>query len=502
MRRDDYWAALLVASGFLAATLTGFLRQAAIAQQFGIERVADIYLVAFALPEFIFIILPIVLSPALIPIFSETRQKAGEIAAWRLGFQTAGGLLLSLGVFTLLAFFLAPTYLGWLSPGFTPAESALAIQAARLMLPSLILMGLATVGSIILQIYRRFTRPALITAVYNLVFIAILLLLPFAQPLERAAWGVSLGAAAALLFQLPLLWEQYRQIQKNHSAEIASEKSAVPGVGRVARLAGPLAIGYAVHHLILFIDRAMATTLGTGSVSTLSYADHLALVVGQISGLAVSTVIFPSLSEQINQQDLPRARANLGDAVNLVARIALPASVGLIILREPIVQTLFERGAFDRAATIEVSTSLIWYTIAVFSDSLSQPFWRVIYAQRRAWTVFMVNAIQTLIRLIGNIVFIHYFGYTGLAISAALGLSLQTLILGWLVWQRLGWPAHWQRSVWQTILATCGAALCSGGLAASLSAAQPLITIVACGLMGSFVYLLLLRLLTLKENAA
>lgn len=433
MQRDDYRATLIVMFGLAAASLTGFLRQAVTAHQLGAARAADVYLVAFAVPEFVFIALPIVLSPAFIPLFADCRLRAGEACAWRFGLRVAGALLVSLLALTAIAGLGAPLYLAWLAPGFGPQEHAETMRATRLMLPAISLMGLAALAGAALQVYRRFARPALATAVYNLTFIVTLLVAPLVWPVGRAAWGVTLGAAAALVLQLPLLW---RHRPLSQTSEVSEDFRSL--VGHTARLAGPLAAGYAVHHIILFVDRAMATSLGAGSAAALNYAYHLALVVGQLSGLAVSTVLFPRLAEQVAGGDTVGARASLSGALRFVWVIGLPATCGLILLRTPIVRVLFEHGAFDQAATAAVSGPLIWYGLAVLADALCQPLWRVVYAQRSAWTVLAVNGLQTGLRLLANLALTPTFGYNGLALSAALGLSVQAVVLGWLVRRRLG----------------------------------------------------------------
>lgn len=117
MKRDDYQATFIVMLGFAAAILTGFLRQAVIAYQLGVGRGADIFLMAFILPDFVFVALPIVIRPAFIPLFTESRQQFGKSSAWRLAKQTAIGLLFVLLILTLMAALWAPLYLSFLSPG-------------------------------------------------------------------------------------------------------------------------------------------------------------------------------------------------------------------------------------------------------------------------------------------------------------------------------------------------------------------------------------------------
>jgi putative peptidoglycan lipid II flippase len=359
------------------------------------------------------------------------------------------------------------------------------------MLPAISLMGLVTLAGAALQVYRRFARPALATAIYNLTFVATLLAAPLTWPLGRAAWGVTLGAAAALVLQLPLLW-RHRPLPQ--TAEVSEDFRSLTAVGQVARLAGPLAAGYAVHHAILFVDRAMATALGAGSAATLNYAYHLALVVGQLSGLAVSTALFPRLAEQVADNDVTGARAGLAGALRFAWLVGLPATCGLILLRTPLVRLLFERGAFDPAATAAVSGSLVWYALAVLADALCQPLWRVVYARRSAWTVLAVNGLQTGIRLLGNLALTPACGYNGLALSAALGLSVQVGVLGWLVRRWLGTylMRTWWRDAARVALATAVAAVAAGLLIAQLSTAPPVVTLLAGGTLGGLAYLAVL----------
>jgi putative peptidoglycan lipid II flippase len=495
VRPRDYRATLIIMLGLAAASLTGFLREASLAHQLGAGRATDIFLIAFAVPEFIFIALPIVLSPAFIPLFADLRLRVGEGGAWRFALHVGGALLaLLLGLATLLALS-APLYLQWLAPGFGPLDRAQATRAVHLMLPAISLMGAAALAGAVLQVYRRFARPALSTAIYNLTFVAALFGLPLLWLVGRASWAVTLGAAAALAIQVPLLW---RHRPRPHTAEPSGGRERLPvGVKDAARLAGPLAAGYAVHHAILFVDRAMATTLAAGSVAALNYGYRLALVVGQLSGLAVSTALFPRMAEQVASDDHDGLKSSLAGALRFVLTVGLPACGGLIILRTPLVQVLFEHGAFDRAATAAVSEVLVWYTVAVFADAMCQPLWRVLYARRNMGTVLAINGLQTGIRLLCNVALIHPLGYNGIALSAAAGLSVQVLVLGWLVRRRLGiyLTEGWWRYAFWIVLATMTALTLVALTAERLSAAPPLLTLAISGALGGLVYWPILRYL-------
>ena len=497
MQRDDYRATLIVMFGLGAANLTGFVRQSVIAHKLGSGHVADVFLVAFSLPEFTFVALPIVLSPVLIPLFADCRLRAGEAGAWRFGLSVAGALLAMLLLFAALASLGAPLYFRWLAPGFSLQERRQATTATRLMMPAISLMGLATVAGAALQVYRRFARPALATAIYNMAFVVTLLIAPWAWPVERAAWGVTLGAMAALVFQLPLLWK-HRPQAPTALWRVLRERERHPlpvSIGQVARLTGPLVAGYAVHHVILLVDRAIATALGGGSAAALNYAYHLALVIGQLSGLAVSTALFPHLAEQIADSDASGAQASLADALCFVWAIGLPAACGLILLRTPLVRLLFEHGAFDPAATGAVTGPLVWYSVSVLGDALCQPLWRLIYAQRSPWIVLVVNGLQTGLRLLGNLALAPSLGHSGLALSAALGLWVQAGVLGWLVQRRLG--AYLTRAWWHAVarvaLATTAAGLAMHLVITQLPTMSPAATLLSGGVLGGLVYLFALR---------
>jgi putative peptidoglycan lipid II flippase len=502
VQKEDYRATLIVMLGLVAANLTGFLRQLTVAYQLGTGRAADIYFVAFAVPEFVFIALPIVLSPTFIPLFAERRLRDDETGAWRFGLQVAGMLLIGLLSFAVLANLCAPLYLAWLTPGFSQFERDQGIQATRMMMPAISLMGLAALAGAALQVYQRFARPALASAVYNLTFVATLSSLPLAWSVGRAAWGVNLGAAAALLLQLPLLWRNRpRSGFFSGTPSEAGGESLLMNVRQMVHQAGPLALGYTVHHIILLVDRAMATMLGTGSAAVLNYAYHLALIVGQLSGLAVSTALFPHLAEGVADNDIPRVQIELAGALRFVWLVGLPASCGLILLRRHVIRVLFEHGAFDSTATEAVGELLVWYGVAALADALCQPLWRLVYAQRRPWTVLAVNGLQTGVRLLGNLVFISILGRRGLALSAAVGLSVQAAVLGWLVRRRLGcYCTHtWWRDMVRVGLATVIAAVAVSLLLSRLSAAPAAVTLLSGGALGGLAYLATLGLLNLRR---
>ncbi len=467
MDTKNFRATLVVMLSLGLAMATGFLRQSALASTLGAGRVTDIFLIAFAIPEFVFVALPVILSPVVIPLFNQVRRRADETSAWQVTRRLGGWVFAVLSALALLAALTAPAWITWLSPGFSGAERSQAASVFYWMLPGILFMGVSTLVGALLQVYRRFARPALTTAIYNLIFILCLLFLPLADPLQRAGLGVSLGAVAALLFQLPLAWRVRREV----SPTILGANSELVGLQPALRLLVWMAAGYGIHHLILFVDRAMATSQGTGSAAVLNFGYHLALTVGQLSGLAVSTVLFPTLSEQIETENATAARRTLSQAMGLVLVLALPAALGVIALRQPVVQALLEYGAFTAQDTQAVATSLAIYTLAVLADALCQPLWRLVYAWKGGRQVLAVNGVQTIIRLAANLLLVGVIGYNGLAVSAVIGLSAQLLILMAVAHRRLDWRISRSEWGWIAWIATGAglAALAAVGVGQALA---------------------------------
>jgi putative peptidoglycan lipid II flippase len=447
---DDYQAIIIVACGYSLAMLSGFFRQMALAEQLGAGQPADIFLVAFALPEFIYIALPIVLLPAVIPVFARFRQEYGENAEVKLCWYAARRISFGFTILSLVLGIFTPLFISWLSPGFNSSQKQQAILVTWYMLPAISFMGLGSLMSAALQVHRNFTISAFVTSAYNLTFVAALYLFPVESSLTRAAFGVTLGALMSVFIQVPSLLKYKNSRLHFNSSGIQKVDSSLfhREYSRIVHLALPLLAGYAIHHLILLVDRAMATSLGTGSAAMLDYANHLALVGVQISGLSVSTVIFPGLSEQLAAGNVKEAKRKLLAALRFVGFLAVPIYISLILLRQPVVKFLFERGAFDRVATQAVSAALVWYAVAMLADSFCQPLWRILYAQQSNWRVLEVNCIQTIIRFAGNLILIPSMGALGLAVSASIGLLMQLIILSCLVLKEIGDQPHylWQQN--------------------------------------------------------
>lgn len=427
-------SASLVMVGLAVSSATGFIREMAIANHFGASRLTDIYLIAFTIPEFFLVMLPIVVNSALVPLLMERRLGKGEKSAWRFLGACSVVLTVGLGAFALLACVTSPTYLRLLAPGFSQHDIDLASSMTRIMLPAVALMGISAVIAAALNAYQHFLLPALSAAAYNVTFVVVTATAGPAMGVKGLAWGVLLGAAAALFLQLPQL---RIHVPSGWSVDLAHPVTESKDFWR---LAAPFLVGYGIHHLSLLIDRSMASMLPIGSIAALNYAYRTNLVVGQLLGVAVSTALFPTLTQHVVRGETKELRKALVLGLRVILFAGLPAMAGLIVLRVPLTRLLFQRGEFDAGATALTASILPFYAWGVLADALCQPLWRVLYAYRETRAVIWVNGVKTGLRLVLNCALIPFLIYNGIALSFSLGLTVQLILLIVLVRRRTGRP--------------------------------------------------------------
>jgi putative peptidoglycan lipid II flippase len=472
----------LVMAGILAGNVTGFLREAVIAQHFGLSRWTDAYLIAYTLPEFVFTLLTVVVGGAVIPTFISRRVKEGASSAWSLWgtFTLVLGVTLTVGA--AIGIVTAPIYLRWMAPGFSQAELPFIVRLSRPMLMAVVLIGLSVSVSAVLNACRRFTLPSLATAAYNLAFVAAVIGVGAWLGPTVLGWAVLLGAAAHLGLQLPTLKRQLASSTQSQSTTqylIPNTQYATRNTQHVSRLtfhvsplrlrsghgftlyvsritfhasrfthhasrlrdiirlALPLALGYTIHHAAIAVDRALASALTPGSVAALNFGYRLPQVLGQVLGMAVATVAFPSLAEGAAAGDLAGLRRTLAGGLKLLLGLGLLTLAALMMLRVPLLQFLFQRGAFDAVATAMTASLLVWYAPGVLADMLCQPLWRACYAFRDGRIVVIANAIQTAARVSLNLAFIPVLGAQGIALSFSIGLTIQLCLLAVVVRRRL-----------------------------------------------------------------
>ncbi|MFO3797284.1 MAG: murein biosynthesis integral membrane protein MurJ, partial [Anaerolineales bacterium] len=345
---------------FLIAQLLGLARRILVARAFGASDDLDAFIAANRVSETLFnLVAGGALGSAFIPTFTAFLAQEKRREAWELASAIANWVFLILSLLALLAAIFAPLLVRYaLAPGFyaDAHQFHLTIVLLRIQLLSAVLFGLSGLVMGILNAHRVFFIPALTPALYQLGMIFGLLLLSSSLGIRGLAWGVVLGAAGHLLIQLPFLLRLPSPPGGKYHLTLGY---AQPAVLQVARLMMPRLFGVAIVQVNFWVNIWLASRMAEGSITGIEYAFALMLMAEIAIAQSVATVILPTLSAHYALGDFSELRATLVQALRAVLFLALPAAAGLILLRFPLIQFLYQRGEFTPHSTQLVAWALL-----------------------------------------------------------------------------------------------------------------------------------------------
>jgi putative peptidoglycan lipid II flippase len=426
-------AASLVMAAFLLSRTLGLGREIIIGNQFGTSRELDAYLAAFRVPDLIFqLIAGGALGSAFIPTFTGYLAQGRAREAWHLASSVANIVLAVLTASAALAAFFAPWLVSHVvAPGFTPQEQALTAHLMRWMLIAPVVFGLSGVVMGILNSYQHFLLPALAPAVYNLAIIAGAALLAPSIGVYGLVIGVVAGSLLHLGIQLPQLVHQgpsYRPtIDLQH-----------PGVREVGRLMGPRILGLATVQVNFLVNTFLASGLVAGSLASLNYAWMLMLLPQGIFAMGIATAAFPTFSDLAARGRTEELRVTLSQTLRMILFLAIPSTVALILLREPLVQLLLQRGRFNPSSTQSVAWALQFYALSLVAHSALEIVTRGFYSLHDTRTPVIVGTGAMALNVILSLLLVGPLLHGGLALANSVATILETGVLAILIRKRLG----------------------------------------------------------------
>lgn len=445
----------------LVSRITGLVRDILFARMLGASTgiAADAFYVAFAIPNFFRrIFAEGAFSQAFVPVMSEHKSKGDEQASRDFVNHMAGRLGLILFVVTLIGVVAAPLLVMALAPGFIDESDKFNLTATmlRITFPYLIFVSLVSMAAGILNTYGRFGAAAFTPVILNLSLIAAVVWLAprMEAPVMALAWGVFAAGFMQLLFQLPFL----RAIKMLPSPRLKKHAE----VSKVFRLMGPAIFASSISQINLLVNRLLASFLVTGSVSWLYYADRLMEFPLGVFGIALATVILPSLSRKHANND-GAAFSHLMDwSLRWVILISLPAAIGLIVLAKPILITLFHYGAFNAHDVDMSALALMAFSIGLPGFILAKVLAPGFFARQDTKTPAKIAAIAFVINIVLSLALVYPLKHTGLA----LGISIAALINAGLLYRSLrqkeiylprsGWGLFSLRTVVATLMMGIG----------------------------------------------
>ncbi len=403
------------------------------ARAFGASDYTDAFFIAFRIPNLLRrLFAEGAFSQAFVPILAEYKNQRGDAATKELTDHVATVLTWTLIITCLLGIIAAPTVVYIIATGLKSDAKAFdaSVAMTRIMFPYIGFMSFVALSGGILNTWREFKIPAFTPVLLNLSFIAAALFLAplMKQPVYALAIGVFIGGILQMAIQVPALIKigMLPAIGLN-PAFSASD----PGVRRVLRQMIPAVIAVSVGQISMMINTNIASRLVNGSVSWLTYADRLMEFPTALLGVALGTILLPSLSKANSDGDRAEYSALLDWGLRLTFLLAAPSAVALITLPEPLTTTLFHYGKFDNLSVAMTGKALIAYGVGLLGLILVKILAPGFYAKQDIRTPVKIAIGVLIATQLLNYLFVPWIGHAGLALSIGLGACLNAGFLFW-----------------------------------------------------------------------
>jgi putative peptidoglycan lipid II flippase len=423
----------IVAGSFVISRILGLVREIVLARQFGTSEAFSAYVSAFRIPDLLFLVVMAgAFGSAFIPVFSGFLGDGEDEAAWKLAsvvLNISGVLVILMAAVTWV---FAPELVRYIvAPDASSTAQQITVDCMRILLLSPVFLGFGIAAKGILEGQDLFTLPAFAPIIYNAATILGAVVLGPRVGVYGVAIGVVAGAIGFLLLQIPGLMRSGMRYS-------ISFDPRTPGVTEVGRLLAPRLIGQAAFQLNFIAVTNLAWRTGEQSVSALNYAWQLLMLPHGVLALSVSTVILPTLSRLWQGGDTAAFRATLGNALRPLLFLSLPAAVVLFAFRLPIVQTLFQTGAFSAESTSLVAAPLTFLAAGLVSYALVEALTRAFYAMHDTRTPVIAGIGIVALNIVIGVALLDRMGYLALALALSLSTTVEAVILIVVLGRRIG----------------------------------------------------------------
>ena len=430
-RQSLVLSALGISIASALTVILGFALQVVLAAFFGAARETDAYLAAWAIPSILTIVLFGSFSITFIPVFVEYQVRGHAEDAWTvvIGFlYLCVGLLVALC--TGLAIFAEPI-IRITTPGFEPGSDIfiLTVYLFRLLLPSIVFSGVAGILRSIYFAQKRFVLASWAPVINGIIMVGGTVVLSHRMGVSSVAVSTLIGSIIQFTLLVGVL------IRSRYRASWRAVQH--PGVRRVLALMLPWMLSAAFSKSNTLIDRFFASQMDVGSISSLDYAYRLMIAISQVLTQGISMVLFPLMAEYVAAANTSELRRISAQGVRLTVLLAIPATIAIVTLNQPLVRIFFERGHFDAAATTRTADALVAYMGAFFSAAVGSVLTFVFYASQDTVTVAVVGGIGFGINLVAAFILTPLLGVIGPALAFSLASMFNLIVLTFLLRQRL-----------------------------------------------------------------
>src|SRR5208282_1953073 len=435
-------AGVMSAATFISRIL-GYVRDMILAGFFGATGTADAFYVASRIPNLLRdLFAEGATSSAFVPVLTEYQTLHGEKEANRLVNSTFLFIIIVVGLICLAGIVLAPAIVVAIAPGFLkdPQKLSETIFLTRIMFPFLLLISLASLTMGALNTRRVFFIPALAPAILNVANIICILMLAdrLANPIIAVAIGFLIGGFVQFAFQLPSFFKRGYTLMPLRVPGSPRHVFWHPGLKKIGRLVIPITAGLAITQINIFVSTILASNLPEGSITYLYYSMRLIHFPVGVFGVAMGMAVLPSLSEHAARGERDKIKEDFSFALRFLFFISVPAMVGLIALRFPIVSTLYQRGKFGLAATIGTADALMFYSVGIWAMVGVRVIAATFYSMQDTRTPVMTAAATMVINVLLSLLLMGPLKHAGLAFANALAAICNFTMLFFFLRRKLG----------------------------------------------------------------
>jgi putative peptidoglycan lipid II flippase len=420
-----------ISSMTMLSRVTGLLRESLFARAFGASAYTDAFIIAFRLPNLLRrLFAEGAFSQAFVPILSEYKTQHGDVATKTLVDHVATSLLWATVLTSIVGIIGAPLLIMVLAGDLreTPGAYNASVIMTQMMFPYIACMSFVALAGGILNTWRQFKIPAFTPVLLNLSFIfaSLVLVNYLEQPIYAMAIAVCVGGLLQVAIQIPSL-VKIGMLPRISFNPMTGLRDA--GVRRMLKKMGPAVFAVSAAQISLLINTGIAASLAAGAVSALQYADRLMEFPTAMLGVALGTILLPSLSKANSEGDTAEYAALLNWGLRLTFLLALPAAVGMATLAVPMIATLFHYGKFDDAALVNSSMPLMAYSAGLLGIILVKILAPAFYARQDVKTPVRIAVAVLVATQLMNLIFVPLMGVAGLALSIGLGACINATCL-------------------------------------------------------------------------
>lgn len=405
----------------MLSKVLGFGRELVLTYFYGATDISDVYITSNSIPTILFSSIGAAIATTFIPLFYEIDKNNGRDKSIKFTNNVLNIVIVIVCILAVIGYIFSEPLIKLFAINFNGEKLQLAVDFTRVMIFGVIFIGLSNIMTAWLQISGNFTIPGMIGFPFNICVI-VAIVISSKGNLNIMAIGTFIAIASQFLFQLPFAiksgykYKPYINLKDEY-------------IRKMIVLIVPVFIGVGVNQINAIVDKSLASTLGDGAITVLNSANRLN---GFVLGLFIATIaaiIYPNLSKLSNEDNKEKFVEAIVQSVNAIVLLITPISIGAIVLAEPVVRVVFERGAFNSEATSMTSIALACYSIGMLGFGLREILNRVFYSIQDTKTPMINGALAMGMNIVFNIILVKFLGHAGLALATSISALICIILL-------------------------------------------------------------------------